>query len=71
MTTLGELTASLAHEPNQPISGAISNADSCLLRLNALGQVVRTELALDFPQIVGDRVWTAHQFHLSLPAAVP
>jgi len=33
VTTLGELTASLAHELNQPISGAITNADVCLRKL--------------------------------------
>jgi predicted ATPase/signal transduction histidine kinase len=30
VTTIGELTASLAHELNQPITGAITNADVCL-----------------------------------------
>jgi signal transduction histidine kinase len=30
VTTMGELTASLAHEINQPISGAITNANTCL-----------------------------------------
>jgi PAS domain S-box-containing protein len=30
MTTLGELTASLAHEVNQPIAAAITNANTCL-----------------------------------------
>ncbi len=30
VTTLGELTASLAHEVNQPIAAAISNAHACL-----------------------------------------
>jgi len=27
---MGELTASLAHEVNQPIAGAITNANACL-----------------------------------------
>ena len=31
--TLGELTASLAHELNQPIAGAITNANACLRKL--------------------------------------
>jgi C4-dicarboxylate-specific signal transduction histidine kinase len=31
---MGELSASLAHEINQPISGAITNASTCLRRLD-------------------------------------
>src|SRR5271163_3397704 len=34
VSTMGELSASLAHEINQPISGAITNASTCLRRLN-------------------------------------
>jgi PAS domain S-box-containing protein len=34
VTTMGELSASLAHEINQPISGAITNASICLRRLD-------------------------------------
>ena len=30
VTTLGELTASLAHEVNQPLAGIVSSADACL-----------------------------------------
>src|SRR5712691_9887569 len=30
VTTMGELTASLAHEVNQPIAAAITNANTCL-----------------------------------------
>jgi PAS domain S-box-containing protein len=30
MTTMGELTASLAHEVNQPIAAAVTNANACL-----------------------------------------
>ncbi len=33
VTTMGELTASLAHELSQPISGAITNAGVCLRKL--------------------------------------
>ena len=33
VTTMGELTASLAHEISQPISGAITNANVCLRSL--------------------------------------
>jgi PAS domain S-box-containing protein len=33
VTTMGELAASLAHEVSQPISGAMTNADACLLWL--------------------------------------
>jgi PAS domain S-box-containing protein len=34
VTTMGELSASLAHEINQPITGAITNASICLRRLD-------------------------------------
>jgi C4-dicarboxylate-specific signal transduction histidine kinase len=34
MTTMGELTASLAHEVNQPIAAAVTNANTCLRWLN-------------------------------------
>jgi PAS domain S-box-containing protein len=30
VTTLGELTASIAHEVNQPLAGVMANADACL-----------------------------------------
>ena len=33
VTTLGEITASIAHEVNQPLAGAITNAETCLLWL--------------------------------------
>jgi PAS domain S-box-containing protein len=33
VTTLGELTASIAHEVNQPLGGALANAEACLLWL--------------------------------------
>jgi PAS domain S-box-containing protein len=33
VTTMGELTASLAHEISQPISGAITSANACLRKL--------------------------------------
>ncbi|HEV2844015.1 MAG TPA: GAF domain-containing protein, partial [Thermoanaerobaculia bacterium] len=33
VTTLGALTASIAHEVNQPLSGIITNADTCLRML--------------------------------------
>jgi signal transduction histidine kinase len=35
ITTMGEITASLAHELSQPISGAITNANACLRRLGS------------------------------------
>jgi two-component system sensor kinase FixL len=35
VTTLGELTASIAHEVNQPIAGAVTNADAALRFLAA------------------------------------
>jgi PAS domain S-box-containing protein len=34
VTTMGELTASLAHEINQPIGAAVTNAQACLQFLN-------------------------------------
>jgi PAS domain S-box-containing protein len=34
VTTLGELTASIAHEVNQPLAGVIANAEACLRWLN-------------------------------------
>src|SRR5258708_7202425 len=30
ITTLGELTASIAHEVNQPLAGVVANAEACL-----------------------------------------
>jgi PAS domain S-box-containing protein len=35
VTTMGELTASIAHEVNQPLSGIITNAGTCLRMLAA------------------------------------
>ena len=35
VTTLGELTASIAHEVNQPIAGVVANASACLRWLAA------------------------------------
>ena len=35
VTTLGALTASIAHEVNQPLSGIITNARTCLRMLDA------------------------------------
>ena len=35
VTTMGELTASIAHEVNQPLSGIITNAGTCLRMLDA------------------------------------
>jgi PAS domain S-box-containing protein len=34
ITTLGELTASIAHEVNQPLTAVVANADACLRWLN-------------------------------------
>ena len=33
--TMGQLTASIAHEVNQPLSGIITNTSTCLLMLNS------------------------------------
>jgi C4-dicarboxylate-specific signal transduction histidine kinase len=35
ITTMGELTASIAHEVNQPIAGVVANASACLRWLDA------------------------------------
>jgi PAS domain S-box-containing protein len=35
VTTLGQLTASIAHELNQPLSGIVTNASTCLRMLSA------------------------------------
>ncbi|MGY4572033.1 PAS domain S-box-containing protein [Bradyrhizobium sp. USDA 3256] len=42
MTTMSELTASIAHEVNQPLSGIVTNANTCLRML-----------AADPPNVVG------------------
>jgi PAS domain S-box-containing protein len=34
LTTLGELTASIAHEVNQPLAGIVTNGEACLRWLN-------------------------------------
>jgi signal transduction histidine kinase len=40
VTTMGELTASLAHEVNQPIAAAVTNANACLRWLTEHGHAV-------------------------------
>ena len=35
LNTMGQLTASIAHEVNQPLAAIITNADACLLWLEA------------------------------------
>jgi PAS domain S-box-containing protein len=50
VTTMGELSASLAHEINQPISGAITNASTCLRRLD------RAEPDLEGARVAASRV---------------
>lgn len=42
VTTLGALTASIAHEVNQPLSGIITNASTCLRMLDADPPDLRT-----------------------------
>jgi len=34
VTTLGEMTASIAHEVNQPLAAVVANAEACLRWLN-------------------------------------
>jgi C4-dicarboxylate-specific signal transduction histidine kinase len=67
---MGELTASLAHEVNQPIAAARTNANTCLRWLAGdtpnivllRGETTRynilvgTDLAADLPQVMADRV---------------
>ena len=36
LTTVGELTASIAHELNQPLTGVVTNGNACLHWLNSL-----------------------------------
>ncbi len=50
VTTMGELSASLAHEINQPISGAVTNASTCLRRLD------RAEPDIEGARIAASRV---------------
>jgi PAS domain S-box-containing protein len=50
VTTMGELSASLAHEINQPISGAITNASTCLRRLD------RPEPDLEGARVAASRI---------------
>jgi PAS domain S-box-containing protein len=50
VTTMGELSASLAHEINQPISGAITNASTCLRRLD------RAEPDLEGARVAASRI---------------
>jgi len=50
VTTMGELSASLAHEINQPISGAITNASTCLRWLD------RAEPDLEGARVAASRI---------------
>jgi PAS domain S-box-containing protein len=45
VTTMGELTASIAHEVNQPLAGIVTNADTCVKMLSA--EIPNVEGALD------------------------
>jgi signal transduction histidine kinase len=53
VTTMGELTASLAHEITQPITGAIANANACLRWLDR-EEPDFDEARSPVTQIVGD-----------------
>jgi len=46
VTTMGELTASLAHEVNQPIAAAITNANTCMRWLAATHQISKRRARL-------------------------
>lgn len=50
VTTMGELSASLAHEISQPISGAVTNASTCLRRLD------RAEPDLEGAKVAASRI---------------
>jgi PAS domain S-box-containing protein len=68
VSSMGELSASLAHEISQPIAAAVTNASSCLRWLSRemvlllhseaiqYGVFVPTELAADLPEVMGDHV---------------
>jgi C4-dicarboxylate-specific signal transduction histidine kinase len=43
---MGELTASLAHEVNQPIAAAATNAEACLRWLTGDAQRLRCQVGL-------------------------
>jgi len=45
VTTMGELTASIAHEINQPIAGVVTNASACLRWLAGAGNALEVEEA--------------------------
>jgi signal transduction histidine kinase len=50
VTTIGELTATLAHELSQPITGAATNANTCLRKLE------RQDLDMDELRVVVSRI---------------
>ena len=52
-TSLGQLTGSIAHELNQPLTGILSNAQAAELLINS-GQWEREELAEIMAEIVAD-----------------
>src|SRR6267142_1631902 len=52
VTTMGELTASMAHEIKQPISAAVTDARTCLRWLGR----DEPDLAEDLPQVMADRI---------------
>ncbi len=53
LTTMGELTASIAHEVNQPLAAVVNNANACLNLLQAALLTARGRDALT--EIVEDR----------------
>jgi PAS domain S-box-containing protein len=53
LTTMGELTASIAHEVNQPLTAVTNNANACL-RLLARGNLEPEDLRRALEEIVAD-----------------
>jgi PAS domain S-box-containing protein len=54
LTTLGELTASIAHEVNQPLAGVIGNATACLRWLNKDPPEFYGEVRASIEAMIGD-----------------
>jgi C4-dicarboxylate-specific signal transduction histidine kinase len=72
-TTMGELTASLAHEVSQPISGTMTNANVCLRSLGSdkpdldLVRTAVTRIARDAQRAAGIIARIRSQFEKSVP----
>ena len=73
VTTMGELTASLAHEVSQPISGTMTNANVCLRSLGSdkpdldLVRTAVTRIARDAQRAAGIIARIRSQFEKGVP----